>query len=145
MEPSQFFDFVAAAERTYGALRAEVMARFALTAAEVDVLLFLANNPQYDTAAQIARVRRIPKSHVSISVAALAERGLLQKSYADGNRKTVHLALTDAAAPAAAFGREKQEEFFRRMFAGFSPEELAELDRLHRKAAQNLEKDGERA
>ena len=36
-----------------------------LTRMEFDILLFLANNPVYDTAADIVRIRMLTKSHVS--------------------------------------------------------------------------------
>ena len=32
------------------------------------ILLFLANNPEYDTASEIVRVRQLTKSHVSASI-----------------------------------------------------------------------------
>ena len=37
----------------------------------------LANNPQYDTATQIVRYRHLAKSHVSVSIRSLQERGLI--------------------------------------------------------------------
>ena len=64
MTMNEFWDFVRAAEREYAAYRKRIMTQFALSAAETDIVMFLANNPGYDTAAQIARVRKIPKSQV---------------------------------------------------------------------------------
>ena len=139
MTLNEFWDFAQAAERFYGDYRRQIMERYSLSAAETDVLMFLANNPGYDTAAQVSRVRRIPKSQVSLCVNALCERGLLTGSHAPGDRKSVHLALTPRAEPAAAFGRAVQEEFSAALFSDFSEEEKAEFSRLHQKIAKNIE------
>ena len=136
---NEFWDFAQAAERCYSDYRKQSMTRFSLSAAETDVLMFLANNPGYDTAAQISRVRRIPKSQVSLCVSALCERGLLTGSHAPDDRKSVHLALTPRAEPVAAYGRAVQEKFTAALFSGFSEEEKAEFTRLHLKIAKNIE------
>ena len=139
MTMNEFWDFVRAAEREYAAYRKRIMTQFALSAAETDIVMFLANNPGYDTAAQVSRVRRIPKSQVSLCVNALCERGLLTGSHSPGDRKSVHLALTPQAEPVAAFGRTVQEEFSAALFSDFSEEEKAEFSRLHQKIAKNIE------
>ena len=57
----------------------KVMVRYDLSAAEVDVLLFLANNSQFDLAVDIVRVRKMQKSHVSLAVNKLCEKGYITK------------------------------------------------------------------
>mgnify|MGYP004576306535 CR=1 FL=1 len=138
MDIHSFWDFALAAEKEYSDYRKQIMQRFDLSAVETDVLLFLANNPGFDTAAQIAKVRRIPKSQVSVAVRSLCDRALLVWSYQPGNRKSVHLALTKQAAPVIAYGRATQEAFGEALFAGFSDAEKAEFVRLHNKIAANI-------
>ena len=58
---------------------------------EFNILLFLANNPEFDTAAQIIKKRAFTKSHVSMSVRSLEERGLLTGEYYGTDRRTIHL------------------------------------------------------
>ena len=77
MTTSSFWNFISAVENEYSEYRKRIMTKFSLTAAETDILMFLANNPQYDTAADISRIRRIPKSQVSVSVKSLCEKGIL--------------------------------------------------------------------
>lgn len=72
---------------------------------EFNILLFLANNPEFDTAAQIIKKRAFTKSHVSMSVRSLEERGLLTGEYYGTDRRTIHLKLTDAAAPMVSDGK----------------------------------------
>ena len=65
----------------------KVMVRYDLSAAEVDVLLFLANNSQFDLAVDIVRVRKMQKSHVSLAVNKLCEKGYIQKETDAADRK----------------------------------------------------------
>lgn len=140
MTINEFWAFAQSAEESYSEYRKRIMERFSLSAAETDILMFLANNPGYDTAAQIARIRKIPKSQVSLCVNALCGRGLLRGAYTADNRKSIHLALTDAAAPVAAYGRGVQEEFAAALFSGFSEAEKAEFSRLHHKISENIDR-----
>ena len=139
MTINEFWGFMQAADGEYSDYRRRIMSEFDLTAAETDVLMFLANNPAFDTAAQISRTRRIPKSQVSASVNALYDKGLLTGNYLPNNRKSVHLALTEKAEPVVNFGRKMQESFAAELFSGFTDEEKAEFFRLQRKMAENIE------
>ena len=139
MDIDKFWDFLQAIEEEYALCRRALTSRWSLTAAEADVLMFLANNPRFDTAAQISKIRRIPKSQVSVSVTSLCKRGLLTKTYAPGDRKSAHLAPSAAAAPAVACGHEAQREFAAAIFSGLTEEERAEFFRLHEKIARSIE------
>ena len=60
-----------------------------------DILMFLANNPEYTTARDIVEVRKIKANLVSINVDKLVGEGyLLREADADDRRKT-HLLCTD--------------------------------------------------
>lgn len=135
MTVSNFWDHVAALESDYSVYRKKLLASFSLTAAECDILLFLANNPTRDTAAEIAKIRRIPKSQVSLSVASLCTRGLICGKKVPGNKKSIHLSLTEEAEPIFAAGMEMQREFARMLFDDFTEEEKVEFLRLHAKIA----------
>ena len=71
------WQFAVEVERKYNQYRKKVMVRYDLSAAEVDVLLFLANNSQFDLAVDIVRVRKMQKSHVSLAVNKLCEKGYI--------------------------------------------------------------------
>ena len=57
-----------------------VLERTGITMREVHVLLFLANNPDYDTARDITVLRGISKSQVSQAVDLLAAEGFLTRT-----------------------------------------------------------------
>ena len=65
--------------KLYCSLFTPLLERRGLTQLEMDILLFLANNPEYDTARDIVEKRHLAKSHVSVGVDALAGRGLLER------------------------------------------------------------------
>lgn len=140
MIANNFWNHIIAIEDDYAFYRKKILTRFSLTAAECDILLFLANNPLCDTAAEISRIRRIPKSQVSLAVNSLYQKGLLYGRKAANNRKNVHLTPTEEAEPVIAYGRDMQRAFSRMLFEDFTEDEKAEFLRLHKKIAETAQK-----
>lgn len=101
----EFWDHLFLFKRLYDQTMEPIAQRWDLTRMELDILLFLANAPAYDTAADIVERRRLTKSHVSVSIHSLVRRGWLERSYLPGNRKSAHLRLLPASAPAVADGQ----------------------------------------
>ena len=83
----------------YDSLRNEVCRKHGLTAAEADILSFLSHNPQFNTAGDICRLRRMQKGNVSRAVDDLCRRGLLcsRPDPVDGRRN--YLYMTEQANP----------------------------------------------
>lgn len=138
MTMNKFWEFIISLESEYGSYRKKIMNRFSLSAAETDILMFLSNNPQYDTGTDISRIRKIPKSQVSISVKSLCEKGYLSTDYKENNRKSIHLSLTKSALSVTDYGKTVQAEFADLLFSGFSEEEKSEFERLHIRIADNI-------
>ena len=65
------FDHITDGQNLYERTVMPVCRKFGLTYMEFTVLMFLQNNPQYDTAAQIVKIRRLTKSHVSVTLKSL--------------------------------------------------------------------------
>ena len=101
-------------------------------------MLFLANNPQFDTAAEIVSIRKIAKSHVSLAVSRLTERGYLDKSPDCRDRKKSHLIITEKASSMVKDAQKFQSEFREQMLTGFSKEERALLQDFTRRISRNL-------
>lgn len=125
--------------KLYGLLFLPLLEQHKLTQLEADILLFLANNPEYDTARDIVEIRHLAKSHVSVGIDALAERGLLERFLLNGNRKTIHLRLTPAASPIIDQGRAIQQQYAGLLFSGFSREERETLFRLLERVSENVD------
>lgn len=110
--------------RIYQDMFSQALGKYQMTQMEMDILLFLANNPQYDTASQIVEVRQLTKSHVSASVEQLVQKGLLMRTYEQGNRKVIHLKLMPKAREIVEDGRKCQRSFAELLSEGISPEKL---------------------
>ena len=95
-----FWDGLCVARALYESQMDAVSRAQDLARVELDILLFLANNPQFDTATEIVQWRNISKAHVSQGVKALEQRGYLERWYARDNRRTIHLRLRQEAGAA---------------------------------------------
>lgn len=114
-------------------------AQHGLIKTEMDILLFLHNNPGFDTATDIVRLRHLSKSHVSKSIQSLKERGWLATFYQDNNRRTIHLKLSEAADAAIADGLQAQNRFVSILLADFTEEEKMQFKTLLCRIANNLQ------
>ena len=116
-----------------------VCKKYQLTRMELDILLFLANNPGYDTAKDIIERRRLTKSHVSMSLKDLERRDLGQKEYYPGNQKTAHLKLSSASVQMVAEGQQAQKKFFQTVFRDFNPEDLSRMEGYFERMRKNMQ------
>ena len=131
-------DHYASGEYLYEQTTLPVCQKYELTRMEFTVLMFLANNPQFDTAAQIVKYRRLTKSHVSLAVRALLERKLLIGVDGVEDRRTIHLSLTEDAQEIVDDGREMQKKFYDAVFSGFSMEELVTIGEYITRIDKNI-------
>lgn len=81
----------------YEMLTASTCDKYNLKKKEYDILMFLYHNPEYNTAADIVRIRKSTKSHVSTALKVLEERGYIIKKTSSNNKKRVELFLEDSA------------------------------------------------
>ena len=82
-----------------------------------DILLFLANNPAYQTAADIVEVRKIKANLVSVNVDKLVRDGYLTRESMPGDRRKTRLLCTEKAQRVIMQGRQLQSAFMQRLFA----------------------------
>ena len=82
-----------------------------------DILLFLANNPAYQTAADIVEVRKIKANLVSVNVDKLVRDGYLTRESMPGDRRKTRLLCPEKAQPVIMQGRQLQSAFLQRLFA----------------------------
>ena len=136
---STFFDILSQSQKAYSRQLEPVCKKWNVSRSEMDVLLFLYNNPGYDRAADIVTHRGMTKSHVSMSVANLCDLELLVRNFSEVDRRTAHLELTDRGLEIAAEGKQAQQEFFARLYQGVPEEELELMKNVTRKVCENIE------
>lgn len=87
-----------------------------------DILMFLGNNPDYKTASEIVEIRHIKANLVSVNVDRLVREGYLMRRGVEGDRRKTELLCTEKAQPIIARGRQLQNAFSERLFAGMDKE-----------------------
>ena len=115
-----------------------VCVKYNITRMELDILLFLANNPCFDTASDIIEVRYLSKSQVSSSIKLLEQCGYIRKEYLKCNRKTAHLRICKGAVDIIHDGQAAQEEFISIMLNGFSWEEIDSINKQNDRILRNI-------
>ena len=107
----------------YELLAKGVCEKYKLTQMEYDILMFLHNNPQHNTAAEIVKVRKSTKSHVSTSLKKLEEKGFIKRIQSADNKKHIEIILLDASIPVLNDGLKAQKEFANHILSGLTEEE----------------------
>lgn len=110
-------------KKYYSAQFAGAAAAYGLNQLEIDILLFLHNNPELCTASDICRYRGLAKSNVSAAVERLRSRGVLEVLPAPDNRRQRLLRFTGVARPMAEALAEIQRRTLEPLFDGFTAAE----------------------
>lgn len=140
MIPLNLWDIQLPLRSLYGRCIEPLCLRYQLTRTEFDILLFLANNPKYDTAAEICETRHLVKSHVSISLRSLQRSGYIVPAAKEGDRRRIHLRLTEKAIPLVREGRKRQQEFGEIILAGLEQTEREQLHAYIERIRANIER-----
>ena len=135
---NDYWLLIASLKKEYFNRKKTVISRFQISSAELDILLFLANNKCFDTSADIVRLRKMQKSHVSLAVKELTQKGYLTCEMNSFNHKKLHLKLTEASKEIVQAGQTMQREYLEFIFAGFSKEEKLHVLEFCSKIETNL-------
>lgn len=132
----------------YEMLTRKVCEKYQLTQMEYDILIFLHNNPQHNTAAEIVKIRKSTKSHVSSSLKNLENRGLVERIQSADNKKHIEIVLLEKAVPIIEDGIKVQKEFAKTLLQGLSEEEkricVEVFNKICKNADEYLKTDGAR-
>lgn len=123
----------------YEMLIASTCDKYNLKKMEYDILMFLYHNPEYNTAADIVRIRKSTKSHVSTALKVLEDRGYITKKINENNKKRVELFLEDSANEIVKEGLNVQNQFAHDMLQGLTDEEIKVCRNVFEKICRNAE------
>ena len=107
----------------YELLSSKVCDEYGLTQMQYDILMFLYNNPQHNTAADIVKIRKSTKSYVSTSLKGLENRGLIKRLQSVENKKHIEIVLLEKAMPIIEDGIKAQKDFASNVLSGLTNEE----------------------
>lgn len=108
----------------YEMLTAPTRDKYNLKKMEYDILMFLYHNPEYNTAADIVRIRKSTKSHVSTALKVLEDRGYITKKINKNNKKRVEPFLEDSANEIVKEGLNVQNQFAHDMLQDLTQDEI---------------------
>lgn len=123
----------------YELLSGKVCDKYELTQMEYDILMFLYNNPQNNTAAEIVKIRKSTKSHVSTSLKNLENKKLIERKQSEENKKHVEIFLLDKAELIVEEGINAQKQFAQNVLSGLTEEEKDMCLRVFNKICNNAE------
>lgn len=102
--------------QTYSAMCKPLCKEIGIPQTAFDILMFLANNPEFDTARDIVKIRLIKANLVSIHVESLVREGYLVREKSPGDRRKVRLVCTEKARSVVERGRCLQNRFLKEVF-----------------------------
>ena len=138
MTASQFYVMARRLEDAYAAQMRSLCKETGIAQTAMDILLFLHNNPGYDTARDICIYRQLKPALVSLYVENLVQSGHLRRESVPEDRRKSRLILTAQALPVVQKGLAVQTAFTARMLEGLSDEDLAAGQRCLAVINQNI-------
>ncbi len=126
--------------RLYDKMLKTVCTEHNLTIIEADVISFLQNNPEKDTAADIVELRMLSKGAVSKAVESLIQKSILERKPDREDRRKIHLKLMPQAGPVTESIDQVREEFLAAILEGFTQEELELHGKFYGRLFENTKK-----
>ena len=130
--------------QAYNAVCKPLCQELGLSQTALDILLFLANNPDYKTARDIVEVRHIKANLVSMNLVSIHVERLVQEGYLEryavvGDRRKTKLLCTGKADPIIRKGRVVQNAFFKRLLDHVEPADQEVFFRTMELIGKNLD------
>lgn len=124
--------------KAYEAACQPVCKKYQLNQTCLDVILFLANNPEYNTAKDLWKIRGIRSGNASVAIETLVKRGYLKREADPQDRRRQRLLLTERAGDAVALGRQAQLAFGEQVKDGITEEELQLYWKISEQIRENV-------
>lgn len=120
MKPS--LEFARKTALAYNVICKPLCRELGLTQTAFDILMFLANNPDYKTARDIVEIRHIKANLVSVNVDRLVQEDYLVRKPVKGDRRKMELYCTENAETIISRGRKLQDTFSESLFGSMEEE-----------------------
>lgn len=124
--------------KKYNSLFDELLKEYQMTQVEIDVLAFLANNPEYNHAQDIVNVRGISKGHVSLAIEKLVKRGLVTRNPDPVNRRWNILCVEKKADELVKKIQNIQHTFDEQAYQNISQEDIVKYHEILQQVYHNL-------
>ncbi len=122
MEIAGLFKFARNLKIAYDAQFKEMCEKRHMAQNAVYILLFLANNPEYNTAKDISKLCLIKPSLISFHVDNLVKDGYIKRERDENDRRKIYLECTKKADDIINEGKQIQNQFLDKVSEGLTPE-----------------------
>ena len=139
MNPSTFISFFHDALNAYTKMYVPILREFDIPQVSFDILMFLGNNPQYQTARDIVKIRNIKANLISINVEKLVKEGYLRREEIKGDRRKTKLIITEKAHPVIKEGQQLQQGFVDQLFDNTTQEDKKIFIHVMKNMDKNLD------
>lgn len=118
-----------------------IMKKYDLKKVEIEILNFITNCGENDTARDIATIQYISKAHISNSIDHLAHKKYISVIEDCQDRRRFHLRLTETAKPIIDEIEMIRNQIFEILFQNVTEDEKQVLIRITKKITQNISED----
>lgn len=130
----------ASIRKVYGKYLYTSMKENNFSPSEIDVLIFLSNNPSINTSKELVVCLAVSKSLIARSVEALIKKGMIEMRADQGDHRIQHLKITSKAVPYINEIKKYQESFTRAALADIDKQALECMDETIKKIEDNMQK-----
>lgn len=138
MKPVEFAAFGTKMVKAYESCCTDVCRKNGLNQTSFDVIMFLINNPEYNTARDLCEIRGIRTGNASVAIENLVQTGYLLRQPDPKDRRKLRLVPTDKALAIADEGHQAQKRFWELVSNGITQEELRMYDVIMKKIMKNV-------
>ncbi len=116
----------------------KIYEKYDLRKIDIEIIIYLANCGDKDTARDIANTNMFTKGHISQSVKRLTEMEYIRVEHDEKDMRIQHLKLTDKVKPLLDELLAQREEMETRVFAGVTEEESKVMKQVFEKMCANI-------
>lgn len=138
MNPIDFISTSTKAMKAYESFCQPLCKKFQLSQTSFDVLMFLANNPESNTARDICEIRGIRSGMASVAVDFLVKNGYLIRQADPDDRRIWRLLITEKSTEIILTGKQIQQEFGHQLTEGISEKDLKVYMEIAEKFKENI-------
>lgn len=129
------------AKKLYYQLCKDILQKYQITRTELDILLFLHNNPKWNSAKDIVEKRGIVKSHVSLGIEKLVTKNYVKAVQDSKDKRRYHLYILEDARNIIEDGLMIQKKFNEMIWSGLTNQEKKEFQFILRHIYHNMEEE----
>ena len=125
-------------KKSYEKALLPIMQKYNLTKNQIDILLFLKNNPIYNTVREIVDVRVLSKSQTSASIDEMCKRGIVKKVQVGQDKRSFNIYITPEVSQLINDAVDAQINFSSNILCGLSIDDLEHINNIIDTISDNL-------